>query len=302
MANELVPMSDIEKMANAVAASGLFGSKSREHAMALMLIAQSEGLHPMAAVQQFHIINGQPSRKSWSMLERFQAAGGRVEWHERTDAKVSATFSHAQGGSVKIDWDMKRAQQAGINNPMWKKYPRQMLTARVISEGVRTVFPGATGGFYVEEEVADMKDVTPPRRADGRAMPSEPAKIDIVDQETGEVLQEADPFANLQSDNIGPSQPPLDDRPPPLPQPTTARPGVVSEADIDAAAERAEAWANAWLPKVKGAKSIAALVKWKAEHADEIERCKAANLNAYGILMEAVQATERTLERAQSPT
>jgi hypothetical protein len=39
---------------------------------------------------------------------------------------------------------------------MWKKYPRQMLRSRVISEGVRTVYPGATSGLYEENEVHDI--------------------------------------------------------------------------------------------------------------------------------------------------
>ena len=39
---------------------------------------------------------------------------------------------------------------------MWKKYPRQMLRSRVISEGVRTVFPGATSGLYEVGEVQDI--------------------------------------------------------------------------------------------------------------------------------------------------
>jgi hypothetical protein len=41
---------------------------------------------------------------------------------------------------------------------MWKKYPRQMLRARVVSEGVRTVFPMATSFMYVPEEVAEFED------------------------------------------------------------------------------------------------------------------------------------------------
>ena len=39
---------------------------------------------------------------------------------------------------------------------MWHKYPRQMLRARVISEGIRAVYPGGCSGFYTPEEVADF--------------------------------------------------------------------------------------------------------------------------------------------------
>jgi hypothetical protein len=57
---------------------------------------------------------------------------------------------------------------------MWKKYPRQMLRSRVVSEGVRTVYPNATSGLYVPEEVrdfdkADIPSDTPPTPAPKRA-------------------------------------------------------------------------------------------------------------------------------------
>jgi len=155
--NVPVPMADIERMANAVAKSKLFGMKTPEEALALMLIAQAEGMHPATAARDFHVIQGRPSLKADAMLARFQAAGGSVAWLEYTDQKVSAKFTHPQGGSVTVDWDQLRAKAAGLaSKENWKSYPRQMLRARVISEGVRTVFPGANAGLYTVEEVQDM--------------------------------------------------------------------------------------------------------------------------------------------------
>jgi hypothetical protein len=154
---------DLERMARAFSASKLFGVKTPEEALALCLIAQSEGRHPASAAQDYHIINGRPAKKAESMLRDFIASGGTVEWHALDDAKADATFSHPSGGTVRISWDMARASKAAINNPMWKKYPRQMLRSRVVSEGVRTVCPGATSGMLVVEEAQDLqpRDVTP---------------------------------------------------------------------------------------------------------------------------------------------
>lgn len=149
-------VSDMERMALAFAASKLFGISTPDQALALCLVAQAEGRHPASAAQDYHIIQGKPSKKADAMLRDFLANSGKVQWHELTDEVVSATFSHPAGGSVKIDWDMARATKAGISTPMWKKYPRQMLRARVVSEGVRTVFPLATSGMYVPEEVVEF--------------------------------------------------------------------------------------------------------------------------------------------------
>lgn len=158
----IVPIGDIERMAIAVAKSNLFGVKTPEQAMSLMLIAQAEGMHPAIAARDYHVINGRPALRADAMLARFQAAGGSVRWLEMSDRRVAAEFSHPQGGSIEIDWTPERAKQAGIRNEMHTKYPRQMLRARVISEGIRTVFPGVVVGSFTPEELRDP----PPEVAD----------------------------------------------------------------------------------------------------------------------------------------
>ncbi len=173
----LVPVDQIERMAVSVARSGLFGVKTPDQAMALMLIAQAEGLHPAIAARDYHVINGRPALRADAMLARFQAAGGKVEWGEYTDTKVVGKFSHPSGGSVEIAWTTKMAQDAGLTrNPTWKSYPRQMLRSRCISEGIRTVFPGVVVGTYTPEEVEDMAPA--PRQAPPSPSP-EPVEIVI---------------------------------------------------------------------------------------------------------------------------
>jgi hypothetical protein len=152
-----VSVTDIEKMATAVAKSGLFGVRTPDQAMSLMLIAQAEGLHPAIAARDYHIIQGRPSLKSDALLARFQANGGKIEWIEYTDQAVAAKVSHPAGGVVEIRWTFQMAERAGLTkNATWRQYPRQMLRARVISEGVRAVFPGVAVGVYTSEEVQDM--------------------------------------------------------------------------------------------------------------------------------------------------
>jgi len=152
-----ITVTEIERMATAVAKSGFFGVRTPDQAMSLMLIAQAEGLHPAIAARDYHIIQGRPSLKSDALLARFQANGGKIEWTEYTDQAVAAKVSHPQGGTVEIRWSYQMAERAGLTkNPTWRQYPRQMLRARVISEGVRAVFPGVAVGVYTSEEVQDM--------------------------------------------------------------------------------------------------------------------------------------------------
>jgi hypothetical protein len=149
----------MDQMAGAIAASGLFGMKDKNSVLALMAVAQAEGLHPATAARDFHIIQGRPALKADAMLARFQNAGGKVDWEVYTDEKVTGIFSHPNGGSLAVTWTIEQATKIGLVKPGsgWQKFPRAMLRSRCISEGIRSVFPGSVTGFYSPEEVADFE-------------------------------------------------------------------------------------------------------------------------------------------------
>lgn len=183
-----VTLGEMERMAAAVAKSGLFGVKTPEQALSLMLIAQAEGTHPALAARDYHVIGGRPTLKADAMLARYLAAGGRVEWHEYGDSRVAATFAHPAGGTLMVEWTIDRAKAAGLaGRDQWKAYPRQMLRARVISEGVRATYPGVAVGIYTPEEVADFeppRNVTPP--------PPAPVAQAVADAATATALTDSE--------------------------------------------------------------------------------------------------------------
>jgi len=167
----LVPIDDMSRMAEAIAKSQLFGMKSPEQVLALMLIANAEGKHPAIVARDYDIIQGRPAKKAEAMLRDFLDAGGSVQWHQLDDTCADATFSHPQGGTVRISWDHARAKKAGLSGKdMYSKYARQMLRSRVVSEGCKTVYPAATSGLYepgeVRQIVREEKDITPPKDED----------------------------------------------------------------------------------------------------------------------------------------
>lgn len=182
-----VSIADMEKMAKFIVESKLFGISNVAQAVSLMLVAQSEGLHPAIAARDYHIIQGRPTMKADAMLARFQSSGGKVEWQAYSDDKVSALFSHPQSPKpILVEWDMKRAKQAELGGKdMWKKYPRQMLKARVVSDGIRLCAPGCCVGVYTPEEAADfepIKNVTPikPAKVEKAVEPETPVEEPIA--------------------------------------------------------------------------------------------------------------------------
>lgn len=154
----LVPINEIREMAEVAAKSKMFGFKSPDEAMAIMLLCQAENLHPAIAMRDFHVIQGRPALKADAMLARFQQAGGSVKWEEYTDERVSGSFSHPNGGSVTVTWTFEMAKKIGLTaKDNWRNYARAMLRARCVSEGVRTVYPGCVVGVYTPEEVETFK-------------------------------------------------------------------------------------------------------------------------------------------------
>lgn len=192
---------ELGRIAKAFAQSNMFGVKTTEQAFSLLMIAESEGLHPARAMQEYHVINGRPSLRADAMLGRYQVAGGKVEWVKHSDEEVVGKFTHEASGTVQVSWDKSRAQQAGIlGNQTWKKYPRQMLRARVISEGVRLSYPACITGFYAPEEMESF-DPTPIPEAPQKALPN--ASVSALDQGDMSNREVKQAVANLEDSIAG---------------------------------------------------------------------------------------------------
>lgn len=188
--SNLVPFADMQSMAHSIAASGLFGMKTADQALALMLVAQAEGQHPATITQDYDIIQGKAARKTHSVLARFQQMGGTVEWHELTDKIADATFSHKAGGTLRLDWTFAQAEKSKLTGKdNWKNYPRAMLRARCIAEGIRAIYPAAIGGMMVSEEAQDAHPVEARQHQ---------APVAAISQQAGAEYPAADFAANLE--------------------------------------------------------------------------------------------------------
>jgi hypothetical protein len=154
---EVIPFSDMERMAQALAKSGLFAIKTPDQAIALMLVAQSEGRHPASVAAEMDVIQGRPALKSQAALARFQSAGGKIQWVTRNDNECTIEGSHPSGGTLRVTWTMERAEAAGLTGKStWRQYPTAMLSARAQAELVRALYPACLSGQYLVEEVSDF--------------------------------------------------------------------------------------------------------------------------------------------------
>jgi hypothetical protein len=121
-----------------------------------------------------------------------------VKWSRYDEAGVSGVFSHPAGGSVEITWTIEQAKAANLSGKdVWKAYPRAMLRARCISEGIRTVFPSCIVGTYTPEEI-DAMPPPEPRHVENLAAAVAPASAPAASP-ANEALPLIDPNAKEHS-------------------------------------------------------------------------------------------------------
>jgi len=148
---------------------------------ACVLTGREIGIGPMQALQKIHVIDGRPSMSAELMRSLVMAAGHQISYPVYTNDKVTARGQRAgTAEATEVTWTLKDAERIGVaSRDTWRKYPRQMLSARATSELCRLMFPDALGGIsYASEELADDEQTpaaAPVRRSKART--SDPAPI-----------------------------------------------------------------------------------------------------------------------------
>jgi hypothetical protein len=164
------PLDAIQKMGEMIWGSGMFGCVKPEQGMVLAMTCLAEGKAPLELAKTYHIIEGKLTMRSDAMLGRFLSAGGKVKWITRNNDEVKALWSH-EGSEIEIGVTVEEMKANGVAlsgkgglKDNWRKFPRQMLTARCISEGVRLLAPQIVSGVYTPEEVQDFNSTAPAAR------------------------------------------------------------------------------------------------------------------------------------------
>lgn len=154
------PMAAIKTLGGAIFKSGIFGLDKPEQGEILAMQCFAERKSPLELARTYHFIQGQLAIRSDALLAKFHQAGGTVTWTTRSDTEVIAKFQRgvsyanivatideyiANGTATKADGKTLKDN--------WRKWPRRMLTARAISEGVRLIAPECCFGVYLAEEI-----------------------------------------------------------------------------------------------------------------------------------------------------
>jgi hypothetical protein len=180
-------LEDVRNVATLLARSGYFGNRGSDPVAAIataVLAGREMGFAPFASVQGIHIIQGKPTVSANLMAAAVKGSAKydyrvrehtdvlcRIEFFERINGKLESL-----GFAVFTAEDAKRA---GTQN--MSKFPKNMLFARCMSNGVRTYTPDVfSAGVYTPEELGATVN------GEGEIIEGEPARV--IEQPAAELL------------------------------------------------------------------------------------------------------------------
>ncbi|MCD7712167.1 MAG: hypothetical protein LUJ25_05520 [Firmicutes bacterium] len=174
MANELAHLNDTQLMQNLqtlgteFAKSGILGVSTPSQGLIVALTCYTEHISPIEFARTYHIVNGRLSMRADAMQAQFLRHGGRIKWVVSTNEMCEAVFSHPEHApdGITLSLSIKELVDSGVAvdgrgqmKQTYKAFPRQMLRARIVSEGCRMLTPGIVAGVYTPEEAGDFNSV-----------------------------------------------------------------------------------------------------------------------------------------------
>lgn len=152
-----LPINELMNMAKAFAESGMFAdTKSAAQAIVKIQAGQEIGIPPFAAMTGIHIIQGKPTIGAGLIASRVKGSG-KYDYKviEASEKVCSIDFYQGNtkiGNSTFTIEDAKKALTKNID-----KFPKNMLFARAISNGVKWYCPDIfSGPVYVPEEMPSI--------------------------------------------------------------------------------------------------------------------------------------------------
>lgn len=181
--NELMTLSEL--LAKSELLPKALRGKVPDVAMTI-LAGQEMGLTPMAALRNFHVIEGKPVMSADGMVALALGSGLARYFKPVEESAESVTYETLRVGNDKpqrCTWTKQMAKDAGLNTKdNWRLFPRQMLAARAKSELARNVYPDVLAGCVSDVEYGDW---TPPRNDDAidAEFVDKPADSELVPME-----------------------------------------------------------------------------------------------------------------------
>jgi hypothetical protein len=162
--NELIKVNPSEALSlgKTFFESGMFADvRSAQQAVVKIMAGQELGIGAFTAMSGIHIISGKPAIGAGLMASQVKGSGKYDYKVTKHDDKIcSIDFYQGKEMIGNSTFTIEDAKKAGTKN--LDKFPKNMLFARALSNGVKWFTPDVfTGPVYVPEEMNNTEDVTP---------------------------------------------------------------------------------------------------------------------------------------------
>lgn len=177
--SEEVKFAHYQRIAKLFAASGYFEDlkvpvgQAIARAVVKIQLGEAVGLAPMEAMQSVYMVNGRPTVDAQVRAARMKRCGYDWDILEHTDkcCRLAIKFrgqylTREDGSKAIVEFTMDDAAKAGLSGKdVWKKYPRNMLFARTITNAQRWYAPEALNGMTMLDpsEVVEIAPAEPSR-------------------------------------------------------------------------------------------------------------------------------------------
>lgn len=195
-------------MATHMAKSGMFGIRTPEMAVVILMTGMEIGIPPATALRGISVIQNRPSPDASTLLAVCLAHPSICAYFYpvRSDDQGATYRTQRLGNPAPFEWTftMEMARRAGLDRKdTWKAHPEAMLRARCIAHVARMIYPDLCLGLYIPDEAEDI-----PTRA---APPARPALEDThvtrdampPEERTPAAQRQAPPAPNNSNPNNG---------------------------------------------------------------------------------------------------
>lgn len=158
---------EIMVLGKVLQASGYFKDiRDQAQAVTKILWGKELGFTPIVALSGIHIIEGKPALSS-NLMATLIKRSGRYDYRVKvwTDVECVLTFREKNGAEWEdvgeSSFTMDDAKRAGVVRAggSWSKFPKAMLFARALSQGLRTYCPDVSAApIYNPEEMGATVD------------------------------------------------------------------------------------------------------------------------------------------------
>lgn len=117
--------------------------------LAAIFAGRELGIGPMQALQQINVIQGKPTASAELQLALIRRAGHSVKVVERTSQRAEVYGKRSDtGDDGTFEYTLEDAKRAELlGNANWKKYPRNMLFWRAVSDMASGLFSDVVSGI-----------------------------------------------------------------------------------------------------------------------------------------------------------